>query len=232
MVLSLAGVGEADAEYRLAPGDTLEVSIMGSPSLRQRALIHDDGRASIPLIGQTSVAGLTFAELEQRIREILPGKVFRNREADGQQRPVVISPDEVSVEIVEYRPVYVSGDVAKPGAQIYRPGMTLRQAVALAGGYDIVRFRERDPMLEATRLRGNYRVLQTELARDLAEISRLNAELENKASPDPSILKEARVPAYVASRLQALEAIQFVRRRNDHEIRHTYFGEAIGEVER
>ena len=41
----------------------------------------------------------------------------------------------------EQRPVYLNGDVSRPGEQRYRLGLTVRQTIALAGGYDIMRFR-------------------------------------------------------------------------------------------
>lgn len=45
----------------------------------------------------------------------------------------MVTPDQVMLANSEFRPVYLNGDVAKPGEQTFRPGMTVRQAVALAG---------------------------------------------------------------------------------------------------
>src|SRR5947209_8453467 len=134
----------ARAEYRLAPGDVLEIGAVGAPDLRHRATIDVDGRASLLLLGNVKVAGLTLAELREQLKSQLSTKTFRARETDSRGRSlassgsdvVTISPEEVIVEVVEYRPIYLNGDVAKPGAQPYRPGMTVRQAIALAGGYD------------------------------------------------------------------------------------------------
>ena len=85
---------------------------------------------------------------------------------------MVIDPEEITVDIAEYRPVYVSGDVSKPGELGYRVGMTVRQVVALAGGYDLLRFRaDRDPTMELADLRGDYETLWTEFAR--AQVSDL-----------------------------------------------------------
>jgi polysaccharide export outer membrane protein len=49
-----------------------------------------------------------------------------------------MDPDEIAVVVV-YRPVIVDGDVAKPGEQAFRPSMTVREAIALSGGYDALR---------------------------------------------------------------------------------------------
>ena len=54
--------------------------------------------------------------------------------------------------VAEYRPVYVNGDVSKPGEYPYRPTTTARQVVALAGGYDIMHIRMNNPYLEVGRL--------------------------------------------------------------------------------
>jgi polysaccharide export outer membrane protein len=91
---------------------------------------------------------------------------------------VVIDPEEISVDIAEYRPVYVSGDVSKPGELAYRLGMTVRQAVALAGGYDLLRFRaDRDPIMQVADLRSEYETLWTEFGRAQVRIWRVRTEL-------------------------------------------------------
>ena len=71
------------------------------------------------------------------MKERLSRKLYQQRTPDGRESVTPIAPDAVLVTIAEYRPVYVNGDVTKPGEQTFRPGMTVRQAVALAGGYEI-----------------------------------------------------------------------------------------------
>ena len=89
---------------------------------------------------------------------------------------VVIDPEEITVDIAEYRPVYVSGDVSKPGELAFRLGMTVRQAVALAGGYDLLRFRaDRDPIMQVADLRSEYETLWTEFGRAQVRIWRVRS---------------------------------------------------------
>ena len=120
----LAGIDE----YRLASGDVAEISVIGAPDLAHRAAVDADGRVSLPLLGRLNAAGLTLSQLQSSIRELLPTKVFRRRTDDGREYPVLLTADEVTLSIAEYRPIYVNGDVAKPGQQAFRPGLTVRQA--------------------------------------------------------------------------------------------------------
>ena len=53
---------------------------------------------------------------------------------DLQDKKILLNPS-VSVEIIEYRPIFILGEVAKPGQYPYEPGMTVLTAVAIAGGF-------------------------------------------------------------------------------------------------
>jgi polysaccharide export outer membrane protein len=174
----LAAPRAAAAEYRLQPGDAIEIGITGRPELRQRLEIDLDGQVSVPLLGPMRVAGLPLSEVRRRLGEELPGRPLRDRAPDGREVETVIGPDEISVSVAAYRPVYVTGDVARPGEQAFRPGMTVRQAVALAGGYDLVRFRLANPVLEAADLKAQYDALRSELAAQQVRVARLRAELD------------------------------------------------------
>jgi hypothetical protein len=118
-------------EYRLASGDVVEISVIGPPDLAHRAAVDADGRVSLPLLARLNAAGLTLSQLQSSIRELLPTKVFRRRTDDGREYPVLLTADEVTLSVAEYRPVYVNGDVAKPGQQTFRAGLTVRQALVL-----------------------------------------------------------------------------------------------------
>lgn len=167
-------------DYRLQPGDVVEVAVVGLPDLRLRSTVDVDGAITVPLAGAVTAAGLTVPELRDRVKELLPARPLRRRTPEGRSLDVVIEPDEVSVTVAEYRPVYVNGDVAKPGEEAFRPGMTVRQAVALAGGYDLVRQRIPNPVLETADLRAQYGALLSELAKQDVRKMRIRAELEGR----------------------------------------------------
>ena len=201
-ILAITVPGAVSAEYLLSPGDVLEVTAVGLPDLKQTTTINADGQASFPLLGQVQAAAMPLSELRNKIRELLPTKVFRRRTPDGREYPVVITPDEVTVTVTEYRPVYLDGDIAKPGAQSYRPGMNVRQAIALAGGYDVMRFRGRDPFLEAADFRAQYYSLWTEFAKEQAHISRLKAELAEKSKLERQGFVDTPIAPSVAARMR------------------------------
>src|SRR5262249_8210500 len=129
------------AEERLNAGDLLEISVARIPELSRRIPVQLDGTISYPLLGSISVAGLTRSQAEAKIRAGLTTKVYQVAPSNGRSGDITIEADEVTATIVEYGPIYVNGDVSRPGAYPYRPFMTARQAVALSGGYDTMRFR-------------------------------------------------------------------------------------------
>lgn len=210
----LIGSNAARAQdYLLAPGDTVEVSVIGMPDMRQRAQVDLDGNVSVPLVGPVRAAGTSLAALRARLQDLIGRKSLKRRFEDGRDVPTVIEPDELTVSIVEYRPVYVNGDVSKPGAVTYQPNITARQAVALAGGYDVMRFRINNPFIQAADLEGEYRTLAAEHAQQQAKVSRLRAEL----SGANAVQFDGTTPAEAAlvRTLRGLEAEQFKTRAAD-----------------
>ena len=77
---------------------------------------------ALPLLGSVRAQGLTTEELGRRVADLL------------KSRNLLRSPS-VSVEITEYRAVFVLGEVARPGQVIYQPGMSALAAIAVSGGY-------------------------------------------------------------------------------------------------
>ena len=126
LVLALFAGSMAVAEgdpgaYRLGPGDQIIITVFGEDDLSMNFRLNDTGKLNYPFLGELTVKGLTVAELEQRITSGLKG-------------PYLVNPD-VTVSIGEYRPFFVHGEVKKPGSFTFQPGMTLEQAIAMAGGF-------------------------------------------------------------------------------------------------
>jgi polysaccharide export outer membrane protein len=116
------------------------------------------------------------------VREALPEKVFRNRALPGADGMQVIEPDEISLEVAEYRPVYLTGDIARPGELAFRPGLTVRRAVAIAGGYDPLRTGAAGGLLQLLEAQNKLKVLDAELARQSDRASRLKMALAQQGS--------------------------------------------------
>jgi len=107
--------------YKLGSSDRLRVTVFGHPDLSGEFEVDGTGSISLPLIGQQKAEGLATTELEQSIATTL---------ASGY----ILNP-RVSVEVINYRPFYILGEVGRPGEYPYTNGLTVQNAVAAAGGF-------------------------------------------------------------------------------------------------
>jgi polysaccharide biosynthesis/export protein len=224
-----AFASQAHAEYRLRPGDVIEVSVAGIPELRQRVSVQLDGSISLPLVNALPIAGFTPSEMRAQIQFALATKIYRQRTADGREKILTIEPSEVAASIVEYRPIYVGGDVAKPGEQAFRPQMTVRQAVALAG-YGSTQIRGGSAPLESAELRGQYTALWTEFIKGHVHIWRLRSELGEKLEPDQK-LPETPLPSSVVSHIARIETDQLNTRTTDFQREKSFLQRSIKEAD-
>jgi polysaccharide biosynthesis/export protein len=213
----LCSITPANAEYKLHVGDVIEISVVRLPELKQRVPIQMDGTISFPLLGTLPVAGLSPAEVQAKVQAMLAAKVFPQRTSDGRETSVTIEPDEVTATVAEYRPIYVNGDVSKPGEQAYRPLMTVRQALALSGGYDVVRLRMNNPILESADLQAEYESLWTEYAKEQAHVWRLQQELGQQTTIDQKALLDVPLARPAAQAIVNTEAEQLKARKTDEE---------------
>jgi polysaccharide export outer membrane protein len=165
------------ADYKLNTGDVLELSAISIPDFRHRASVGPEGEIRLPLVGEINVQGKSVEEVLRIIQDRIPSKILRRRAQDGSGYDVVIDRDEISLIIAEYNPVYLKGDVAKPGSYSYRPGLTVRQALALAGGYNFLQTRTDSSYMQGIQLRGEQETLLNQLARDRVRIRHIEAEL-------------------------------------------------------
>lgn len=106
--------------YVLGPGDKVEIKVFGQPDLGVTALLGNSGKINYPFLGKIKLAGLNTSQVEQAISQ-------------GLKPDYLVNPN-VYVQIVNYRPFYIHGEVESPGAYPYQPAMTVNQAIALAGG--------------------------------------------------------------------------------------------------
>src|SRR5665213_2825141 len=109
--------------YQLGPGDKLRVIVYGEDDLGGTFDVDGGGFVSLPLIGQVKVAGYTAHQVEGAVT---------NKLADG-----FVNQPRVNVQVQQYRPFYVLGEVNKPGEYPYVNEMNVSNAVAVAGGYTL-----------------------------------------------------------------------------------------------
>lgn len=112
---------QAQTEYVLGPGDRLKVTVFGNDDLTSETEVDPAGQVTLPLIQQVQAAGKTVPQLEAAIRQKLSPDFIKN--------------PRLSIEVLNYRPFYIIGEVKNPGSYPYVAGMTVVNAIALAGGY-------------------------------------------------------------------------------------------------
>lgn len=107
--------------YRLGPGDKLRVIVFGENELSGEFFVDDSGAIDLPLIGDVPAAGVTVGEFEDRV-------VARFKEG-------YLRDPKVSIEVLNYRPFFIIGEVRNGGEYPYKSGLTVQDAVAMAGGF-------------------------------------------------------------------------------------------------
>jgi polysaccharide export outer membrane protein len=125
----VAGAGAAGetvlediASYRLGPGDALRVTVFRHEDLSGEFTVDGEGYFAMPLVGEILGGGRTARQLENEIEISLKSGGY------------LIDP-QVGVEVLNYRPFYIIGEINNPGSFEYVNGMTVINAVALAGGF-------------------------------------------------------------------------------------------------
>jgi polysaccharide export outer membrane protein len=217
----------AEAQYRVDVGDVIEIFVARVPELQRRIPIRLDGSISFPLLGSLAVAGLDSSEMESRIQATLASKVFQQRLPDGREVDVLLNRDEITAAVVEYRPIYVNGDVSRPGAHAYRPSMTARQAIALSGGYDVLRGGTTNPYFESADLRSDYESLWAEVAKEQAHVWRLKSELEVKDNLDQNILMDVPISRSTILQIANVEAEHLTMRQADYQRQRAFLQRSI-----
>ena len=212
----------ARADYRVGAGDVVEIFVSKVPELQRRVTVSSDGSVTVPILGSLPVAGLSPAELQARIKTELATKVVQQRLPDGREIEVVINPDDVVASIVDYLPIYVNGDLSRPGEYPYRPTMTIRQAIAVAGGVELARNRPRAVESDLTDLHTEFTSLWIDLAREQAHVWRIKSELGVNDNVDPKSLMDVPLPQSQASQIVMVEQQQLEARNTDFQ-RHVGF---------
>ncbi|MDQ1183318.1 polysaccharide biosynthesis/export family protein [Agrobacterium larrymoorei] len=187
-----------DGQYRLGTADKLRIRVAewqpADGTIRNWDVINGDysvgpsGTLSLPFIGQLNVAGKTAGEVGEAIGAELQSKfALRNLPS-------------ASVEVAQFRPVFLTGDVQTPGEYPYAPNMTVLKAVSLAGG-----LRRSDAGQRFARdfinARGDAAVYDDQRGRLLARQARLIAEVsgEQEIKKTPEMEKVVNIDALLES---------------------------------
>ncbi|MEO1548856.1 MAG: polysaccharide biosynthesis/export family protein [Pseudomonadota bacterium] len=123
----------AQANYRIAPGDILDVSVLEDPTLNKNVLVRPDGGISLLVVGNIRAGGRTVPELERLIANGLSSQ-FAVRPTVSVSLLQLAVPEPELEEQEELIDVYFLGEVATPGLRQLKEGTTILQALAQAGG--------------------------------------------------------------------------------------------------
>lgn len=145
-------------EYKLGSGDRVRVTVFGEDNLSGEFEVDGGGQISMPLIGSVPAGGKTVRHLEQQIAT--------------QLRDGYLKDPKVAVQVLNYRPFYILGEVNEPGSYPYRSDMTVLNAVVMGGGYtpradedDITITRANDPSETEREVTAETKVLPGDVVR-------------------------------------------------------------------
>ena len=114
----------ATDDTTLGPGDVFSVRVYGEDAMTGSHQVAPDGTINFPLLGAVEVSGLEPTQVARRIQDEL-------RDRDFLRDPHV----SVYVEAYSSKRISVVGAVANPGTFALEPGMTVVQAISMAGGF-------------------------------------------------------------------------------------------------
>jgi len=120
--VAAASAGDVVDEYELGSGDKIKIHVFGEPELDMEVQLGSSGDIRYPFLGRVHAVGKKLSELENILVKGL---------ADGY----LINP-QVRVSMEEFRSFFVNGEVKKPGAYPYKPGLNARKGISLAGGFN------------------------------------------------------------------------------------------------
>jgi len=121
LAFGCAGAMAEQPLYRLGSGDRIVVTVFGHEDLSGEFELDGEGRIALPLVGEVALAHRLLREAEALVA--------------GRLTPDYLVNPRVSIQVANYRPFYILGEVKQPGSYPYVNGLTVVQAVAIAGGY-------------------------------------------------------------------------------------------------
>ena len=167
-IVAFASVAAAQ-DYRLAPGDVVEVRRSGAEE-EVSAVVDANGQIRLVDVGGITVADLTLDEAESMVEAELVAQGF------------FVDPD-VSLMLVSYAPVIVAGDVLNPGMVEFFPGMTVSSALAMAGGSQVQGLTRTEILRLRSMVENDMKVANLNLAKAVADLAYHQARLAEGDAP-------------------------------------------------
>ncbi|WP_164779980.1 polysaccharide biosynthesis/export family protein [Mesorhizobium sp. M7A.F.Ca.US.011.01.1.1] len=208
MALVVPHIAAAAGDYRLGSQDkltirvaewqTVEGTFRDWSAVNGEYTVGPSGTLSVPFAGELPASGKTTSEIAAAIGEALQKKLALS------DRP------EASVEMAQFRPFYISGEVQNPGQFPYVPDLTVLKAISVAGG--IRRNADYGPQLgkDLVTAKGMFDISDDQRIRLIVRRARIDADMAGKASFDvpKEVEGDPRLPAIVADEMTILTADQ------------------------
>ncbi len=144
--------------YKLGSGDLIKITVFNQEELSGEYTVNGAGQIALPLIGDVNTKDLTVKQVELNIANKL--------------KPDYLLNPKVSVQVLNYRPFYILGEVKEPQSYPYVDGMTYLNAAAIAGGFTyrakedhVMVIRAKDPQKKEIRLNMDDRVMPGDVIR-------------------------------------------------------------------
>ena len=145
-------------EYKLGSGDLIKITVFNQVELSGEYTISGSGQVALPLIGDVNAKDLTVKQVELAIANKL--------------KPDYLLNPKVNVQVLNYRPFYILGEVKDPQSYPYVDGMTYLNAAAIAGGFTyrakedhVMVIRSKDPQKREIRLNMDDKVMPGDVIR-------------------------------------------------------------------
>lgn len=151
---------------RIVAWDTIALDFVEYNALNGEYAIGPDGSIMVPLLGPVQAQGKNTTELAEELAAALLVRLG------------LVETPSVSIAILDYRPIYMLGAVRTPGRYAFSPGLTVQQALALAGGVDTLVEDGVDRLSTVIRTAGQLREIRIELTRQQIRAARLSAETQ------------------------------------------------------
>jgi len=213
------GGGGARAEVLIGPGDTIRLTIQGLPNAEVDSSVGIDGYLPLVWPGPVRAAGRNLDDILAEVRSMAEGRVYKRYTPEGLLKLFQLAEEDLALEVVAYRPVVVSGDVARPSEVTFRPGLTARSAIAVAGGIRsslLADLSVADPA-QIVRWQNEYARAALDHATALTRQWRVSAELNDQTDPEPVDPQVVAVTREVLGALAAeqLRLIEIHRKNQD-----------------
>ena len=218
LIWPLLAAAQAGPDLPLGRGDRVRLAVTGLPSLDIEAVVSEAGLLDLLWVGRLEALGRTTDDLEDELRQRSEGLLVKQYGMDGRLFIIQLEGGDVNLTRTAHAPVIVAGSVAQPGQVAFSPGMTVREALSLAGGIDTAILGAGRPV-DATvvlRWQSDFVAAATTHADAVARLWRIEADLAGNADlPLPPANKVRATPEAFAEMVGTQRALLAVHWQAD-----------------